>query len=328
MVNKEQSDIENPIIQPDIRKPGIKRPESKKPENKKKNWTILSLLTWTASYFKSHAIDSPRLTAEMLLAHCLEVKRLDLYLQYDRPLEKQELDLFKPLIKRRIQNEPVAYIIGQKGFFESDFEVSRDVLIPRPDTECIVEEALRVLSDNALSNNFKTVLELGTGSGAIIVSLAKAMPDHRFVASDISLKALAVAQKNARAICEANIEFCAGEWFSCFSKQAQFDLIVSNPPYIRSRDIGTLQPEIYLFEPMLALDGGADGLDCYRLILEKAHHYLFPGGMLLLEIGFDQRPGICEIVENFSNHSNYLAPEFIKDLAGHDRVAIIKKSID
>ncbi|MCF6246071.1 MAG: peptide chain release factor N(5)-glutamine methyltransferase [Desulfobacula sp.] len=291
-------------------------------------WTILTILTWTESYFKSRTIDSPRLTAEMLLAHNLAIKRLDLYLQYDRPLEKQELESFKSLIKRRVQSEPVAYITGQKGFFESDFEVTPDVLIPRPDTECIVEEAIKALDDNVFSGEPKNVIELGTGSGAIAVSLAKARPGHRYAASDISLGALLVAQKNANKISETKIDFCVGNWFSCFAKQAQFSLIVSNPPYIPSGDIGTLQPEIQLFEPMLALDGGQDGLDCYRIILNDAHNYLVPGGTLLLEIGYDQRFGIREIVQGLSNSFNYQAPEFVKDLAGHNRVAIVKKSID
>jgi len=159
------------------------------------DWTIIKILSWTESYFNNYSIDSPRLTAELLLTHCLGIKRLDLYLQHDRPLQKNELSSYKVLIKRRIQNEPLAYITGEKGFFESDFEVSKDVLIPRPDTETIVEEALKILNTGGGDFKPKTVLELGTGSGAIIVSLAKVLSDHIYFASDISQTALAIAQK-------------------------------------------------------------------------------------------------------------------------------------
>ena len=289
------------------------------------DWTIIKILVWTESYFKEHSIDSPRLTAEMLLAHSLGIKRLDLYLQYDRPLQKNELFEFKTLIKRRIKNEPVAYITGKKGFFESDFEVANQVLIPRPDTETIVEEALKVL--NAGQGNFKpkTVLELGTGSGAIIVSLAKAAPDHRYFASDISVTALAIAKKNAQKIAKDKIDFFAGDWFSPLKNKNRFDLVISNPPYIPSKDIQNLQPEINQFEPMLALDGGRDGLACFRSILDDVHHYLVPGGTILLEMGFDQKEGIQNISRQYPQ---YQSIGFIRDFARHDRVVIIKKSID
>ncbi len=305
--------------------------------SKSNDWSIIKILAWTESYFKDHSIDSPRLTAEMLLAYCLGIKRLDLYLQHDRPLQKNELSDFKALIKRRIQNEPVAYIIGEKGFFDSDFKVASGVLIPRPDTEIIVEQALKVL--NTCKGDFKpkTVLELGTGSGAIIISLAKAAPNHLYFASDISVAALAIAKKNAEIILSRKIKdsivFFTGDWFSSLKKvlrfdpvfDQKFDLIISNPPYIPSRDIQNLQPEIRLFEPMLALDGGRDGFDSFRFILNKAHHYLVPGGTILLEMGFDQKEGIKNISKQYPE---YQSIEFIRDLAGHNRVARIKKSID
>lgn len=286
-------------------------------------WTIIKILSWTESYLKNHSIDSPRLTAEMLLAYCLDVKRLDLYLQHDRPLQTNELSVFKALIKRRIQNEPVAYIIGAKGFFESDFKVAKGVLIPRPDTETLVEQALKIL--NTRQDKPKMVLELGTGSGAIVISLAKAIPRHLYFADDISLAALAIAKNNAQKIAKNKIRFFAGAWFSSLRKSLGFDLIISNPPYIPSGDIPALQSEIRLFEPMIALDGGKDGLDSIRSIIEDAHHYLVPGGTLLLEMGFDQRQGI----ENILNpYPQYEGVDFIRDLAGHNRVVVIKKSID
>ncbi|CCK79796.1 MULTISPECIES: peptide chain release factor N(5)-glutamine methyltransferase [Desulfobacula] len=289
------------------------------------DWTIIKILSWTESYFKEYSIDSPRLTAEILLSHCLGIKRLDLYLQHDRPLQKNELSIFKILIKRRIQNEPVAYITGKKGFFESDFEVEKGVLIPRPDTETIVEEALKILLSDPKNINPKTVLELGTGSGAIIVSLAKAAPGHSYFASDISDTALEIAKKNAEKIVKGKVRFLGSAWFSSLKKIPRFDLIVSNPPYIPSGDIQYLQPEIRKFEPLLALDGGSDGLDCFRSILYEAHHYLVPGGIVLFEMGFDQKNGIQGVFERYPQYGSI---DFIRDLAGRDRVVLIKKTID
>lgn len=308
-------------------------PENKLSENTLNDWTIIKTLAWTDTYFKDHFIDSPRLTAEILLAHCLGLKRLDLYLQHDRPLQKNELTVFKRFIRRRVNNEPVAYITGEKGFFESDFKVAPDVLIPRPDTETIVEKALKLLMSDPGNAGPMSVLELGTGSGAIIVSLAKASPGHLYFACDISVKALRVAKKNAENILSkienSRISFFAGNWFSSLKQdrdlEKKFDLIISNPPYIPTKDIAELPAEIKQFEPLLALDGGTDGLDCITCILASAHNFLVPGGILLLEMGFDQKTGVRHI---FNQCPQYQAIEFIKDMAGHNRVVLIKKSID
>ncbi|MCP3876400.1 MAG: peptide chain release factor N(5)-glutamine methyltransferase [Desulfobacteraceae bacterium] len=289
------------------------------------DWTIFKILSWTESYFKNYSTDSPRLTAEILLAHCLGIERLDLYLQHDRPLQKNELSEFKALIKRRIQNEPVAYITGKKGFFESDFEVCKDVLIPRPDTETIVEQALNIIENQQGKKCPKTILELGTGSGAIIISLAKVFPDHLYFASDVSKTALEMAKKNGQKIVKDRIHYFSSSWFSSLKEMPQFDLIISNPPYIPTRDIQDLQPDISEFEPMLALDGGKDGLESYRSILKDAYGYLVSGGIILLEIGFDQKEGITNIVKQYPQYESI---DFIKDLADHNRVVLIKKSID
>jgi len=289
------------------------------------DWTIIKILSWTESYFQKQSIDSPRLTAEILLSHCLGIKRLDLYLQFDRPLHQDELTLFKELIKRRIQKEPVAYITGEKGFFDSDFKVDSGVLIPRPDTETLVEQVLKVLSAEKDSCGAKSILELGTGSGAIIISLAKEYSEHSYYATDVSCAAIKVAKKNACRIVGDKICFVLSSWFSSIVEKPVFDMIISNPPYIPSKDIKSLQPEIKKFEPLLALDGGEDGFDSYRLILNNAHSYLQPGGMILFEIGFDQKKGMEDIL---SRYPQYETADFVKDLAGHDRVAIIKKSID
>ncbi len=289
------------------------------------DWTIIKILSWTESYFKEHSIDSPRLAAEIILAYSLDVNRLDLYLQHDRPLEKKELSNFKVLIKRRIQNEPVAYITGEKGFYESDFKVGRGVLIPRPDTEILVETAINILNNSSTVDAHQKVLELGVGSGAIIVSLAKVFPDLLCFAGDISFDALAIARQNSKNIAKDRVSFFSGSWFEAIRQDSLFDLIVSNPPYIPTEDIKNLQAEIHKFEPMLALDGGRDGLDCYREIFKNAYSYLAFGGILLLEMGFDQKEGLTKI---FEQYPEYESIEFIQDLAGHNRVVKIKKPIE
>ncbi len=286
-------------------------------------WTVFKLIAWTEAYFARHRIDSPRLTAEILLGFCLGVRRLDLYLQHDRPMEKQELARFRSLVQRRKKREPVAYITGEKGFFESSFKVAPGVLIPRPDTETLVTVTLDLLA--TAPDRPKTVLELGVGSGAIVVSLAKADPENRYFAGDISGAALDAAQKNAGREGVGQIHFFKGTWFAPLAARPFFDVIVSNPPYIPTKDIFGLMPEIKDHEPMIALDGGPDGLDCIRRILAQACEYLVPGGDLVLEMGFDQKPGIIAAADTCPG---YEPVEFIRDLAGHDRVVHLKKKID
>ena len=286
------------------------------------DWTIKSLLNWTESYFGERSIDSPRLTAEILLSKTLDMRRLDLYLQHDRPLEKQELAGFKSLIKRRVGREPVAYITGEKGFYEASFKVGAGVLIPRPDTEVLVETAMAHLKSCERAGRAARVIELGVGSGAIIVSLAKACPSHLYFASDLSDAPLATARDNAGAIAETRIDFFKGSWLDAVSRESGFDLILSNPPYIPRADVDALAPEIKDHEPRLALDGGADGLDAIRVIIGQAGNCLAPGGRLILEMGFDQKDGVAAISGTRSWVSDL---RFVKDLAGHDRLAVLKK---
>ncbi len=284
-------------------------------------WTIRRILAWTEGYFEERQIDSPRLAAEMLLSHALGIKRLDLYLQHDRPLNRDELTAFRQLIERRGGREPVAYIIGTKGFWESELKVAPGVLIPRPDTEVLVEQALDVLDRKNASRG--RVLELGVGSGAVIISLAKAHPGLHCFATDVSLIPLNVAAFNAKQELEtSNVSFAAGSWFSPFNGRAQFDLIVSNPPYIPTGEIPGLQPEVSRFEPRLALDGGADGLDCIRLIMAGACDHLVPGGSLLIETGSNQRRGVERI---FRDCPGFSTIEFFNDYAGLHRVVRLGK---
>ena len=283
------------------------------------HWTILKILQWTTSYFKLHPVDSPRLTAEVLLAHALGINRIDLYLKFDQPLNKQELALFKGFIKRRVSREPVAYITGTREFWGIDFNVSPKVLIPRPETEFLVEESLKLIPGDILSGRFN-VMDVGTGSGAVIIALAVNRPGHGYFASDISKQALTVGSQNAvlNGVKEA-IFFFVGELFSAVNPDNQtFDLIVSNPPYIPSSQISGLAPEVGKHEPLLALDGGADGLDVVEKIIKDAPLYLKKNGILMMEIGFDQKKRVKQIVTDDGRYGELI---FIRDYSGHDRVA-------
>lgn len=290
-----------------------------------KRWTLTEIIHWATSYFKTHAIDSPRLTAEILLAHVLRCERIDLYLNYDRPLSAAELSAFNTLVKRRINYEPLAYILGTKEFWSLDIEVTRDVLIPRPETECLVEAVLEVLSQN-LSSSAKRLLDLGTGSGAIVLALAYQQPGHVYFASDLSVKAVELARKNAqRHGLLKHIHFVVGDWFAPMNPiSSGFDMIVSNPPYIPSRAIAELQAEIYRYEPIAALDGDTDGLASYKRIIGSAHLYLKSGGVMMLEIGHDQKDEVQRIA---SECGQYEEIRFKKDYSGYDRVASMRVRI-
>jgi release factor glutamine methyltransferase len=281
-------------------------------------WNIIRLLTWTTSYFKSHHIDSPRADAEILLAHTLNCRRIDLYLRYDQPLSQDELAIYKALIKRRLGREPVAYIVGQKAFWSFDLTVSPQVLIPRPETECLVELALAQLPEGAAPAPLR-VLELGTGTGAIILSLAHERPGHQFIATDVSTHALQIARGNAARYELANkVDFICSDWFGAIKHdQPVIDLIVSNPPYIPTEEIPKLQPEISLHEPPLALDGGRDGLGILKRILQEASCYLRSGGMLFIEIGSNQRKALEGCLEDMTSYACF---QFYKDHSDQDRI--------
>ncbi|MEE8553972.1 MAG: peptide chain release factor N(5)-glutamine methyltransferase [Desulfobacterales bacterium] len=298
------------------------QPKSIDPE-----WTILKLLTWSTSYFKSHDIDSPRATAEILLAHILKLKRIDLYLRHDQPLISDELLQFKAFIKRRIKREPVAYIVGVKEFWSMDFAVTEDVLIPRPETECLVETSLSLLPEDSNSdpnNPPMRILELGTGSGAVILALASMETKHLFFASDLSIKAVLLAKQNAKHHgLDKTVNFFCADWFTPLKAvRHQFDMIISNPPYIPTHVVSQLQPEIYKYEPISALDGNEDGLRCFRHIINNAHVYLNRQGSLVLEIGHDQKNEAQKIAEKCGNYKNIV---FTKDYSGYHRVVQMQK---
>ena len=286
-------------------------------------WTILKVLQWATTYFRCNDIDSPRATAEILLAHALAADRIDLYLHYDQPLNARELSRFKAIIKRRINREPVAYILGHKEFWSLELVVTRNVLIPRPETECLVERALTYLTADAESGRLR-ILELGTGSGAILIALASENAQHIYWGTDISAAAVQIAQRNAVSHGLAtNIRFLVADWFAPFAVSTDlFDMIISNPPYIRQEDLKRLQPEIQAYEPLVALDGSTDGLGCLRHIIQSAHHYLKPGGILLLEMGHDQRVPLNQIIQRCDQYEDVA---FYTDYSGYDRIVAMRK---
>ena len=244
-------------------------------------WTVLKILRWTADYFRGKEIGSARLDAELLLSATLKMDRVSLYVNFERPLNADELSSYREKVQRRASREPIQYILAETEFWSLPFNVNPAVLIPRADTEVLVEEALKRM-DGCCG-----VLDIGTGSGAIAIALAHEMPEIHVTAIDCSEKALEVARGNAqRNGVEDRVAFLAGDLKSL--PPGPYDVIVSNPPYIPSRDWEQLMPEVRDHEPRLALDGGDDGLEAYRRIAVQAVQILSPDGWLLVEVGIDQ----------------------------------------
>lgn len=270
-------------------------------------WTILKVLQWTMGYFQRRGIEQPRASAEVLLAQALGMERIDLYLHYDKPLNAPELARCREFIRRRAAYEPTQYITGVQEFWSLEFEVNPSVLIPRPETELLVEKTLD-LAGNAPA----LVLDLCTGSGAIAVALSHEHPSLRIVATDISPEALKTAQRNARRHhVEQRIFFIAMDLFSAFSARPLFDIIVTNPPYVAEAEFSKLSREILHHEPRSALaGGGALGLDIIFDILDKAPFHLKPNGVLLIEIGAEQAKVLRE---KLMDHPDFEPPRFIED---------------
>jgi len=288
-------------------------------------WTILKLIRWTDERFRKEGLSTPRLDAEVLLAAALGVSRVKLYTHFDQPVLPEELTRFKGMIQRRLKREPVAYIIGQREFWSLPFKVTRDVLIPRPETEILVAESIKLFSSGAFQDDHPQILEIGTGSGAISISLAMDLSSVAVVATDISAKALAVAAENAaRHQVSHRIQFLRGDLFSPLPKGAKFHLILSNPPYIARSQFSDLPPDVRDFEPPLALDGGEDGLEFYRRAFPQVSDFLLPGGWLFTEIGADQDRDILQIVSQNQALDEF---GFIPDLAGIKRVFKVRKRI-
>ena len=272
-------------------------------------WTTLKILAWTKDYLLSKGVGNARLEAEWLLCAATGLDRVGLYLQYDKPLNEAELAAYRALVARRAQREPLQHILGTQEFCGLDYEVTSDVLIPRHDTELLVSEAI------TRQPNAGTVLDVGTGSGCIAVSLQKRLPLASVTATDISEAAIAIARRNA-AQHDAPIEFLTGSLFTPVVGRT-FDLIVSNPPYIPTADIETLDREVRDFDPRTALDGGDDGLDIYRELIPASVEYLNPGGWLLVEIGLGQARDIEQLFRNAGRFGETIVA---LDSAGIERV--------
>lgn len=289
------------------------------------NMTVLELLNGSTNYLKDHGIENPRLNAELLLARCLKLSREQLYTHFQSQIKQEEEEALEELIQRRVSGEPLQYILEHQEFWSIDFEVDPRVLIPRPETELLVEQGLSILSKISFIQT-PSVLEIGTGSGAIAIALAKEMKDIFLVATDISRDALILAKENAKSAGVLDrIEFVNGDLFGPLrpSKERNvFDLILSNPPYINRRRISTLPKEVKDYEPMIALDGGEDGLAFYRRIIPEAPSYLREGGWLLLEVALGQSRIVSEMMEE---GGNFFKPESIPDLSGIGRVVKTQK---
>jgi release factor glutamine methyltransferase len=287
--------------------------------------TILELLNWSTYYLKDHQIENPRLNAELLLAHSLSLGREGLYGSLQSQIQESDREILERLTQRRISGEPLQYILGRQEFWSIEFKVDPRVFIPRPETEILIEQTLLILS-RTLFKKPPFLLEIGTGSGAIAISLARESKNIFLVATDISRDALVLAKENANsADVQQQIQFVNGDLFDPFrlsKERGLFDLILSNPPYITQFEIRGLAKEVRDYEPLVALDGGEDGLEVYRRIISQAPFYLRGEGWLLLEVGQGQSERVSKLIEE---GGHFLKPECILDLSGIERVVKAQK---
>lgn len=276
-------------------------------------WTIGKLINWGKEYFAQKNIDNPRLNIELMLCKILNCERIDLYLKYEYPLKREQLDILRDMVIRRANREPLQYILGEVYFYNLKFKIDNRALIPRSETELLVEQALIFL--NSINKQAK-IIDVGTGSGCIAISIAKHFPNSDIIALDISENALDLARENAKLHRIDNITFLHQNFFTYKAKQ-KFDLIVSNPPYVLQNDLDKFQPELK-YEPQLALTTGEDGIKFYRRLFEFLENLEDRGAMLI------------ELNEKTSNEVTKLVPslyksQIIKDYAGLDRIMIVQK---
>ncbi len=307
--------------------------------------TVAYELSWAATELAAQGIANPRLDAEVLLAHSLNTNRAGLYTHLHTVLSPPQIEAFQQLLHRRLQREPVQYITGVQEFWSLEFAVDRRVLIPRPETELAVSTVLQLLNSDERqrfsphpgplpkgAREFSgKILDVGTGSGCIAIALATELPDAVIWATDISAEALTVAETNARRHnVHQRVRFFQGDLFAPVAGQQQaFDIIVSNPPYITTADLLTLQPEVRDWEPQSALDGGEEGVDFYRRLLSEASHSLRVGGWLVLEIGHDQSPVVLHLIKEqpeWTGRAAWADSFCLPDYAGYNRVVAVQKS--
>lgn len=272
--------------------------------------TIRDIQGKTVAFFADKGVPNPKLDTDLLIAEVLGLKRLDLYLDINRPLTEAQLDQLRPLVKRRGNREPLQYILGYSEFCGMRLKVTPATLIPRQETEELVEH----LRDRIVTAP-KTILDLGTGSGALAIALAHLYPHASVTATDQSPEAIKVARDNAAKFApESSIQFKEGNWFDCIDPEAGFDLIVSNPPYLTGEEMQSAEPEVAVHEPGPALVAGSDGLSDLRQIMAQAPRYLSPGGLLALETGIAQEAALQELAQSAD-----LKGKGIVDLSGRPR---------
>lgn len=272
--------------------------------------TIREIKERTETFFTQKAVPNPKLDTDILIAHSLGLKRLDLYLDLDRPLTEEQLNTLRPLVKRRADREPLQYIIGNTEFYGLQLKVDRRALIPRHESEELVELIVEQLGTAPMR-----ILDLGTGSGALALALASKYPEAQVTAVDQSTEALALAAENATALSlTERVQFLAGNWWSPIPADHTFDLIISNPPYLTEAEMQTAEPEVINHEPHSALVAGADGLDDFRILLEGAPKFLNRGGLLAMETGIAQ----SEALTAMSSEAGLIG-ESIDDLSGRPR---------
>ena len=283
-----------------------------------KAWTIRRVLAWTAEDFAGRGIDTSRLDAELLVAHALGLGRVQLYMDLDRPLTDAEREAIRALVMRRRKREPIAYIVGKKEFWGRSFAVTPAVLVPRPDSEALIERALEVVSDDA------RVLDLCTGSGILGITIAAERPGVHADLTDLSPDALAVARQNAEALGVIDrVRLLSGDLFAALEGDERYSLITANPPYIPEDEVAGLAPDVRDHEPHLALAGGADGFVVHRRIIEEAPRFLSPGGTLLMEVGAGQAPELERriVAQGWAEHTARY-----RDLGGIERVVEARRA--
>ena len=281
-------------------------------------WTIGRVITWTTSHFAERGIDSPRLDAELLLAAVLGKNRLYLYTHYDQPLTPSERDAYRAFVQRRAKHEPVAYILGEREFYGLAFTVTRDVLVPRPETEHLVDAVREWFDEHPCAR--PRIVDVGTGSGAIAVALAAQIPAAEITAIDISAAALDVARQNAtRHGVQERVRLLAGDLLEPVAGEAPFDVVAANLPYIAESERPDLMPEVRDYEPDLALFAGVDGLALLRRLIAAAPARLASPGLLALEMGAGQWP---EVQRALNESSAFTGVRAVADLQGHKRIAL------
>jgi release factor glutamine methyltransferase len=279
--------------------------------------TVLEVIKRSTEYLESKGVDSPRLQIELLLAHVLKIPRLKLYLDFDRQLSEVDLDTLRAMVKRRGEREPLQYIIGTASFCGLEISVTPAVLIPRPETELLVEQAWKFLTSSA--DQAATVLDFGTGSGCIAIAIAHKFPACEVHAIDASEEALRVARANAERV-GAKVRFNRGVAINDLASPRTLDLVVSNPPYIPDAELETLQPEVRDYEPRLALGGGNEGLDFYRMIASQARARLTASGCVIVELGHGQEGAVRSIFEG----EGWFVGSVVADYAGTPRILIAR----